>query len=380
MDRHQTKRLCSLSGTTRHVYRIRFYPVTKSNNAITFVLPGDGRSGGVRVTVLMANLLLKRGYQVRIVYPRSRISLRNRLARVISLVQLSKKPTGFLHEFTGDTQKYNRLDDLEYAPDEIVIAVGTYSVADVRGMTKPVIKLRFNHGFPAKPDAIQDQAWRGRMPTITVSKTLVPRLEEQSGEPVLGVVPNGIQTEVYYPEPEGPHQGIGAVYNGHPNKAPEDMLDVLAEAHRRWPNVPQHIFSTERKPSSLAHAHYTRLPSADEARSIYNRCKIWLLTSRTEGLPGVVLEAMACGCVVISTDNDGSLEILRHGENGLIVKRGDLPAFYREIERVLSDEKLASKLSAGALTSIQQFTWQRAADKMEQVLRGLKKNENSLNG
>jgi len=323
----------------------------------------------------MANLLLERGYQVRIVHPLERVSVRERLARLASLVQLSKRPTGFLHEFKGGVLKYKQLDDLNYAPGEIVIAVGTYSVPDVRGMSKPVLKLRFNHGFPAKPDALQEQAWRGRMPTITVSNTLVPRLQELSGEKVLAVVPNGIQTEIYYPEPGTNRSGIGAVYNGHPNKAPEDMLALLSEVHRLRPDVPQYIFSTERRPSKLAHTHYTRLPSANEARTIYNRCKIWLLTSRTEGLPGVVLEAMACGCVVISTDNDGSLEILRHGENGIIVPRGDLAAFHREIGRVLTDEKLASTLATGALNTIQQFTWQRAADKMEQVLVRLRNED-----
>jgi glycosyltransferase involved in cell wall biosynthesis len=348
-------------------------PSNTSSNVrpVTFVLPGDGRSGGVRVTVLMANLLLGRGYRVRIACPRKRPSLRSRLARLSALAQGRKKNAGFLHEFKGTVDHFDALDDLDYVPDEIVIAVGTYSLPAVRALSKPVIKLRFNHGFPAKPDAQQDQAWRGSMPTITVSHTLVPRLEELSGEKVLAVVPNGIDTSIYFPETDAVRTGIGAVLNHHPNKAPEDMMAVLTEAHRRWPEVPQHLFSTERKPARLAHTHYTRLPSAAEARSIYNRCRIWLLTSRTEGLPGVVLEAMACGCVVISSDNDGSLEILRHGENGAIVPRGDVPAFLREIERVLGDEALTRKLSAGALATAQRFTWERAADKMERVLRQL---------
>jgi glycosyltransferase involved in cell wall biosynthesis len=336
-----------------------------SNSALTFVLPGDGRSGGVRVTVSMANLLRARGHKVRIACPFTRVSLRNWFSNILRLGSVN---TGFLQEFTGPVAHYQRLDDLNFDLHEIVIAVGTYSLPDVRTLKKPVIKLRYNHGFPAKPDALQDQAWRGNMPTITVSRTLVPRLEELSGEKVLGVVPNGIDTRMYFPEPDALHNGIGAVINHHPNKAPEDMKAVLAEAHRRWPHVQQYLFSTERKPARLTHADYTRLPSVGEARAIYNRCKIWLLTSHTEGLPGVVLEAMACGCVVISTDNDGSLEIIRHGHNGLIVPRGDVPAFLREIERVLSDNDLARRLAACALATAQEFTWERAADKMEQQI------------
>ncbi len=338
---------------------------------VTFVLPGDGRSGGVRVTVIMANLLRARGHQVRIACPRPRVTLKGLLAGLVARIQSSGKTAGFLHEFTGPVEYYRHLDDLSYAPAAIVIAVGTYSLPDVRALTKPVRKLRFNHGFPARPDAVQEQAWRGAMPTITVSHTLVPRLQELSGEKVLGVVPNGIDTSVYFPEPNASRLGIGAVMNSHPNKAPEDMLNLLAEAHRRWPDVPQHVFSTEQKSPRLAHTHYTRLPSAAEACAIYNRCKIWLLTSRTEGLPGVVLEAMACGCVVISTDNDGSLEILRHGENGLIVPRGDLPAFLREMERVLGDDQLARRLAQGALDTAKEFTWDKAVGKMEQVLHQL---------
>jgi glycosyltransferase involved in cell wall biosynthesis len=339
--------------------------------AVTFVLPGDGRSGGVRVTVIMANLLRQRGYPVRIALPHPRETLRTRLSRLSASLFRRDRQGGFLHEFTGEAVRYGHLDELAYRDGEIVIAVGTYSVPDVRALTKPAIKLRFNHGFPARPDALQEQAWRGSMPTITVSNTLVPRLERESGEKVLAVVPNGIDTKIYYPDAAVVRDGIGAVYNGHPNKAPEDMRAVLAGAHQKWPTLPQYIFSTERQPAELSHARYTQLPTVDEARRIYSRSRIWLLTSRTEGLPGVVLEAMACGCVVISTDNDGSLEILRHEQNGIIVPRGDVAAFLSAIERLQSDDALVGRLAAGALESVKRFTWSAAGDRMEAVLAQL---------
>jgi glycosyltransferase involved in cell wall biosynthesis len=340
--------------------------------ALTFVLPGDGRSGGVRVTVIMANLLRGRGYGVRIAVPRGRERLRQRLDLFLaSLARRREKSTGFLHQFEGPVARFRHLDELDYAPGEVVIAVGTYSVPDVRALTKPAIKLRFNHGFPAKPDAAQDQAWRGRMPTITVSNTLLPRLQEQTEGSVLGVVPNGIDTRDYFVDAAIARDGVGALYNGHPNKAPEDLIAILREAHRRRPDVPQYAFSTERVPPGLEHVRYTRLPPVAEARAIYNRAKVWVLTSRTEGLPGVVLEAMACGCVVVSSDNDGSLEIMRDGENGLIVRRGDLAGFQEAIDRVLADAALAARLAAGAQATIRQFTWEPAADKMEQILARL---------
>jgi glycosyltransferase involved in cell wall biosynthesis len=339
---------------------------------ITFVLPGDHRSGGVRVTVIMANLLLERGHQVRIVHPETRLFTQTGLKRMVRRYLSGKNGNaGWLHQFNGRLERYGKLDDLDYELDEVVIAVGTYMVAEVREMTKPVLKVRFNHGFPAKPDAAQEAAWHGRMPTITVSSTLVARLQTQTEGSVWGVVPNGIDPNEYFVDASAVRDGIGALYNPHPNKAPENLLAVLQECRLRWPEVPQRVFSTEARPAGLEHVEYCRLPSVDAAREIYNRSKVWLLTSRTEGLPGVVLEAMACGCVVVSTDNEGSLEILRDGENGVIVPRDDVSGQVEAVGAVLADESLRKTLADGAQTTIRGFTWQRAADRMEEFLRDL---------
>lgn len=348
---------------------------------VTFVIPGDFRSGGIRVTVIMANLLQNRGYAVRIVHPQPRRSLRSFVRAFWRRLKVGgNRETGWMHLFKGITGTYTDLDELDFRPDEVVIAVGTYMIPDVRKMKSAVIKLRYNHGFPASPTPTQKEAWKGVMNTITVSGTLVARLEELSGKKVLGVVPNGIDTSEYFPEPDVVRDGIGAVFNPHSNKAPEDMVELLKQIRAKWPSVPQYVFSTENRPAGLEHTMFTRYPSVEKARRIYNQSKIWLLTSYTEGLPGVVLEAMACGCVVISTNNDGSLEIMRHEENGLIVERGDLKAFMREVERVIASDELAKKLSSAAVASARNFSWDRAADKMEQVLEALKAGTKEMHG
>ncbi|MBE2216345.1 MAG: glycosyltransferase family 4 protein [Opitutaceae bacterium] len=320
----------------------------------------------------MANLLRDRGHTVRIACPKVRPFSIDGLKRLVRqrLIR-SNRNAGFLHQFRGPIEAYGKLDDLTFAPGEIVIAVGTYMVADVRGMTKPVIKARFNHGFAAKPDAIQAKAWDGPMPTITVSRTLLPQLRKICGDAAWGVVPNGVDTTAYYAEPGASRTGIGALYNPHPNKAPEDLIAVLQTLHAKHPDVPQHVFSTEPAPPELGHVAYTRYPPVDEARALYNRCKIWLVTSLTEGLPGVVLEAMACGCTIVTSDNDGSLEIIRDGVNGLVTPRGDREGFVRQVERLLADDLLRRQLAAAGDQTIREFTWDRAADRMEEFLRAV---------
>lgn len=337
---------------------------------VTFALPGDYRSGGVRVTVIMANALLQKGIRCRIACPKPKQSLSGLIKGARNkLTGRSGNNAGWLHLFQGDIASYRTLDDLEYAEDEVVIAVGSYMVEDVRAMTKPVRKVRFNHGMPTNPKPEHANAWKGSMPTITVSNTLIPALEAESGEKVLAVVPNGIDRSQYYPHDEVKRDGIGAVYNPHRNKSPKDMLKLLQLAHERWPEMPQYVFSTEPCPPELSHTHYTRYPSVEEAARIYSRAKCWLMTSKTEGLPGVALEAMSCGCVMVSSDNDGSLEIIRHNENGLIAHQPNLEEYLQHIGAVTSDEALRARLSQGAIDTANSMTWERAADKMVAFLQ-----------
>ena len=67
------------------------------------------------------------------------------------------------------------------------------------------------------------------------------------------------------------------------------------------------------------------------------RCGVLVLSSRFEGLPGVLIEALACGTQVVSTDcPHGPAEILEGGRYGQLVPVGDPPALAEAIERSLS--------------------------------------------
>src|SRR5258707_211651 len=342
---------------------------------VTFMLPGNNWSGGVRVTVLMGNLLFNRGHRVRIVHPKVEFSpvgnLRS-MARRMKLMLPGRLESGWLQPFAGTIELYSEINEFEFKRREIVIGVRTFMVPHLQELrAEHVTKVRYNHGFPAEMTEDYRAAWSVRMPTITVSNTLVPRLEKLTGEAVRAVIPNGIDPAQYYPVAGAKRDAIGTIFSLHPNKAPQDIIRLVNRVAEAFPEVQRLVFSTERRPRNLSDCGYERCPSIARVREIYSQSLVWLLASHTEGLPGPVLEAMACGAVVISTDNDGSLEVIKDGVNGLIVPKGDFDTFVETIRLVLCDETLRNNLAQGGFETVESFTWVNAADRMEEFLDGV---------
>lgn len=86
------------------------------------------------------------------------------------------------------------------------------------------------------------------------------------------------------------------------------------------------------------------------------RCTVFVLSSRDEGLPGVLIQAMACGAPVISTDcHAGPSEIIEHGVDGLLVPVGDVAALAEKIRYLLDHADVRQRLGDAARRSAQRF-------------------------
>jgi glycosyltransferase involved in cell wall biosynthesis len=343
-----------------------------SKGKVTFVLPGRNRSGGVRVTAIMANKLLDIGYETRIVYKTNRRFsskwVQSVIKNVVTRSKYELQKTDWLHQFKGSIEQFVDIQDIRFIPGEVVIAVGLYTIHDVRNLNDKIIKIRYNHGFSVGVEELTRSAWGGSMPTIVVASTLIDRVEKLSQERVLGVVPNGIDPYEYFVDNTTRRDGIGIMYSSHPNKCPHDIVRLMREIGQKWPNPPQYYFGTEKRPRDLEFGKYTRYPSVEQARDIYNSCVIWLSTSQEEGLPGPILEAMACGCAVVSADNLGARELIQNGENGFIVPVGDIGAFLCKIKLLLYDTQLRQKFITKGFATVQRFSWENAVQSMDKIL------------
>mgnify|MGYP001215866809 CR=1 FL=1 len=94
----------------------------------------------------------------------------------------------------------------------------------------------------------------------------------------------------------------------------------------------------------------------------YERSDIFAMTSRYEGFPNVLLEAMAHGCFVVSFDcMTGPSDIIRHEENGLLVKAEDTAAFGEALYRAVSEKELFAKCKKNAKSVIEDYSVERTS-------------------
>lgn len=93
-----------------------------------------------------------------------------------------------------------------------------------------------------------------------------------------------------------------------------------------------------------------RLPGFDPNPFCYMaRATVFVLASRHEGLPGTLIQAMACGCAVVATDcHAGPSEIIEDGVSGLLTPVGDPAAMAAAIDRLLADHELRDRMAARA--------------------------------
>ena len=105
---------------------------------------------------------------------------------------------------------------------------------------------------------------------------------------------------------------------------------------------------------------YTNVPHAQALR-LMSQGDVFVLPSRAEGFPIVLLEAAALGLPVVATDVDGVPELIRHGQDGLLVPAEDAKALAAAVARVLDDRLLRDRLAESLSRRVEQgFSWRQA--------------------
>ena len=106
----------------------------------------------------------------------------------------------------------------------------------------------------------------------------------------------------------------------------------------------------------------------------YRAMNLFVLASLREGLPNVLLEAMAMEVPVVVTRVGGIPQVIRDHENGVLVEPGDAKVLADAIREIVVNQKLASELARKAReTVVENYSFDRRMDRMVQLYAGLGK-------
>lgn len=101
------------------------------------------------------------------------------------------------------------------------------------------------------------------------------------------------------------------------------------------------------------------------------RARLVLHASQAEGLPGALIQAMACGTPVVATDCDfGPREVITHGRDGFLVKVGDARGLAEQALAVLQDPALAGRLAQQARVAASRFSTTSSLSRYEAAITG----------
>jgi glycosyltransferase involved in cell wall biosynthesis len=121
--------------------------------------------------------------------------------------------------------------------------------------------------------------------------------------------------------------------------------------------------------SAVAQSFITVRPfiSREEMPELYAHHDIFVLPSLVEGMPLVLLEAMASGLAVVTTESSGMTDLVEDGHDGLLTIPGDADSLAVAISMLCGHSQLRHKLGCAAQEKMKRFTWKLSALRHEAV-------------
>ena len=166
----------------------------------------------------------------------------------------------------------------------------------------------------------------------------------------------------------------------HPMYNPELALKAFAEVKKHYPDAALTMAGINRgyeeevrkfaKDADLHDVRFLGFIPKTDIPSLMNEHDILLNTPHIDNMPVTVLEAMACGLIVISTCVGGIPFLLRDGGTALFVRDDDAQDMAAAVARVMKDPDLAEALCVQGRRLVEEFTWEKLKGSWAEALSG----------
>ncbi len=209
---------------------------------------------------------------------------------------------------------------------------------------------------------------------IAVSNQLAHMLREKYNAR-LTVVENGIDLLAFYPDPdqelilskENRKSVLVLSRNDHP-KGIDIAIDVINKMSADWRNKIEIWICGEELDEQIVKfkARNFGWVGEEKLRKIISSADVLFYPTRQEGFGLLPLEAMACGCPVITTE---AVRYLADAENALIAKLGNEVSIKEKLERILADRQLTGDLRNNGFITVKKYDLGHSKIKFEEAIK-----------
>jgi glycosyltransferase involved in cell wall biosynthesis len=259
-------------------------------------------------------------------------------------------------------------------------------IISLRGSDVPGYNMRLQVDYKLLSPLFR-RIWKSAAAIVANSKGLAELAEKFMPDLDIGVVVNGVDTEIFYP---GPAKSMAqpvkvlTVCRLISRKRIDLLIETVALAKELGVNIQLDIAGEgnlmaelRRLPEKVGvegRVNFMGRVPTEQMPQLYRDNDIFVMSSAHEGMSNAMLEAMACGLPIVTTRCEGVEELI--ADNGIVVDRPSAGLIARAIKALVDDPARYEQTSAAAVQRAVRFSWASAAqqylDRYRLLISGVK--------
>jgi len=344
---------------------------------------GWGNTGGDRVIAIHAENLCHMGHDVSVIaMPPFPQGIRSKIKSIIKNNRYSISGENLFDNasFKKIILNKNRALKNKDLPDADILVTTWFETAEWAeniDLNKGR-KVSFIQGYEAFnfiPIDRLNKTWLLPHPKIVISKWLYELAQDKFKCKDVHLVENSVDRSQFkfFEREKNVVPTVGFLYHTLPEKGAYKCLKVFENLSQKFESINLITFGhgcfSPNLPSNVSHEHFDN-PDRGFIGNIYSKCDVWLCASMSEGFYLPHLEAMACGCPVVSTMVGGPLDNIVDGENGFLVPIDNIEELYQKSKFVLNmDNERWKLMSRRAADTKSDYSWKNASERFEACLQ-----------
>lgn len=228
--------------------------------------------------------------------------------------------------------------------------------------------------------------WKNSRGVISNSQGLKDLALKTNPHQKIGIIYNGTDTERFKPNRDKRSDDKFIITTGASRitarKGIKYLLQAMPKIIERYPKVYLKLMGDgngkedlEKLTADLELQNYVqflgRIPR-EETHPYYQEASLFVMTSLNEGMSNAMLEALASGLPIITTQTGGAEELVKNGVNGFFVEMKNSKDLAEKIMRLLADPELCEKMASESRKIAEKMSWKNVAEKYFELYKNTK--------